>query len=190
MTMKLPDDERIPIIIEIGNIIEDHCHTCPVLRHNRNTNKYCLDCQHFKRLRTLGDQLIRDEEEKKETPVTTPVKKKRGRKPKKITFTLEEYFEMREKEGLSDQEISEKYAISRSLLSMWRKSRGIAEERGRLKMTEKEYWSYKRQSMTDKEIMELYGVSKRALATWKKKHGITTVRRKSHEPSEATTVRS
>lgn len=62
MVMKLPDDERIPIIIEIGDIIEKHCRNCPILRDNRSTNKYCLDCIHFKQLRTLGNQLIRDED--------------------------------------------------------------------------------------------------------------------------------
>ena len=68
MVMKLPDDERIPIIIKIGDIIEKHCRNCPILRDNRSTNKYCLDCIHFKQLRTLGNQLIRDEDGEEMSP--------------------------------------------------------------------------------------------------------------------------
>ena len=52
----LDPKKRREIITRIGDILEFQCRKCPYCF--KNPEAYCQDCQYYKELRRLGDQLL------------------------------------------------------------------------------------------------------------------------------------
>lgn len=106
-------------IIRINDILEI-CLRCPNnikgAKHVEEVDESCGHCDLYKELRLLGEELSANDRKHKE-----PIKRK---KSTKVTFSINEYIQMKES-NMKDVEICEKYEITSRVLLYWKKKHNI-----------------------------------------------------------------
>ncbi|MGN7311484.1 hypothetical protein ACTHQ4_10300 [Alkalicoccobacillus gibsonii] len=96
--------KRIEALHEISRITDDYCSECPF--NDQSKVEQCLGCDHYLRLRNIGNALVNQTSEKRKGKGVESVEVIRGHKPKRpCTLTVNEYKELKQK-GLTDMEVA------------------------------------------------------------------------------------
>lgn len=96
---------RIQALHEISVITETHCHECPL--YNPSHAEACGGCEHYTKLRNIGNALILETSQKRKRAGKTTTSTKQGRPSSKpCTLTVSEYKGLK-REGLNDMRITE-----------------------------------------------------------------------------------
>ncbi|WP_026676754.1 zinc-finger domain-containing protein [Fictibacillus gelatini] len=141
---------RKQIIYRIGDLIEENCKGCKLIKRNERSKDYltvCPTCDIGKELRLLGNEL------------------NKGRK-KEMPFSKEIYLDFKAK-GVSDRRIEEKFSINHNKLYQMKKEWGLTGERGKpvLKQAEEPKQEQPEQPASDEKPMSEWAAIK---AEWQK----------------------
>lgn len=165
--------KRIEIMEELTAIHKTHCEPCPLKDYDSLTA--CQNCQVFKDIRKLGNELIILANKKpREEGNFTEFKKKnsnsRPRNPLK-NFTKKQYFKMKDME-MSDKRIAKEMGVSHSTFCEWKRKHKLVGEPISPRITVEEYLKLRDQGYQNKQIAEKKNMPVITLYHWRKKNNL------------------
>lgn len=107
---------RIALLNKETDLYQNNCESCKV-KHSNNSNQNCVNCEIFKELRQIGDELL--SLNSKEMPALEITKEER-----EMGLTVDRYKQLKEK-GHTDKQIMKEFGYHIQKFYAWKRENGL-----------------------------------------------------------------